>query len=83
MEVETNKAITFPDILIIREDSPIKPTVYKKPTHTGQYINYNCNHSKQVKTALSRIYYLRIPAREYIYARTTGVCREVITCLSA
>jgi hypothetical protein len=41
-EKENNRKLSFLDILIDRNDK-ITTTVYRKPTHTGQYYHYNSN----------------------------------------
>jgi hypothetical protein len=44
MEIESNNSIPFLDILVIRKDSMLTTTVYRKPTHTGRYLNFDSNH---------------------------------------
>lgn len=41
VETEKNNTIPFLDILIMREeDGSLETTVYRKPTHTGRYLNF-------------------------------------------
>ena len=41
-EVETKRRTVFLDVLISREkDGTIMAEVYRKPAHTGQYLNYH------------------------------------------
>ena len=52
-EEETNNTLPFLDCLLTRAvDGNIKTSVYKKATHTGQYINYYSNQPKSVKTSV-------------------------------
>ena len=49
-EEETDRKIPFLDCLIERtNEMSLKSKVYKKPTHTGQYINYDSNQPLHVK----------------------------------
>ena len=49
-EEEENGKIPFLDCLIVRtNDNKLKTKVYRKATHTGQYINYKSNQPLHVK----------------------------------
>ena len=49
-EEEANEQLPFLDCLIkIESDRKLKTKVYKKVTHTGQYINYHSNQPLAVK----------------------------------
>jgi hypothetical protein len=52
MEIESDSAIPFLDILVIRKEMTSTTKVYRKPTHTGQYLNFNSNHPLNVKRGL-------------------------------
>jgi hypothetical protein len=41
METESENTISFLDVLIIREETTLATKVYRKPTHTGRYLNFN------------------------------------------
>ena len=44
LEIEHQKTLPFLDLLLIREGSKIKYTVYRKPTHTNRYLNAHSHH---------------------------------------
>ncbi|XP_023722356.1 uncharacterized protein LOC111872551 [Cryptotermes secundus] len=52
METESDNAIYFLDVLVIREETALVTQVYRKPTHTGQYLNFNSNHPPHVERSL-------------------------------
>ena len=53
IEEELNGQLPFLDTLLKRnEDGSISVRVYRKPTHTDQYLNYNSNHTSQTKDAV-------------------------------
>jgi hypothetical protein len=66
METEANNNIPFLDVHVIRKQSSIITAVYRKPTHTGRYLNFHSNHPPHVKRGI--IWSL--------YNRATIICRE-------
>ena len=48
LEVEKNRYLPFLDVGITRLDSKLVTKIYRKPTHTQQYINWNSNHPKNM-----------------------------------
>ena len=54
-EAETDTGLAFLDCNTIRqEDGSIKTRVYRKPTHTNQYLNWNSNHPTEHKLGVVR-----------------------------
>jgi hypothetical protein len=49
MEIKSDSAIAFLDVLAIREETTLATKVYRKPTHTGRYLNFSPNHPPHVK----------------------------------
>jgi hypothetical protein len=52
MEIESDSTIAFFDVLVIRKGMTLSTKVYRKPTHTGRYLNFNSNHPPHVKRGL-------------------------------
>ena len=53
MEAENNNQIPFLDVLVSRTDSnQLQTSVYRKPTHTNQYVHYQSNHPPRVKSGI-------------------------------
>ena len=58
LETESNKTLPFLDILIHREDSQFKYSIYRKPTNTLSYIHFYSNHCTTVKRSIFQSMYL-------------------------
>ena len=68
-EEEKNSGIPLLDTCLqVNEDGPMKVTVYRKPTHNDQYMNFHSNHHLQHKRAVVNTVLLRAQ---------TLVCEEV------
>ena len=52
MEQEQNHQLSFLDVSLNNSADKITTSVYRKPTHTNQYINYLSNHHPQIKRAI-------------------------------
>ncbi|XP_071083943.1 uncharacterized protein [Haliotis cracherodii] len=51
IETEKDNQLPFLDVLVCRNSANrIQTSVYRKPTHTDQYIHFNSNHPLRTKT---------------------------------
>ncbi len=54
MEQEHDGKLSFLDALITRNNGTLTIDVYRKPTHTGRYLDYNSHHDKQHKISTTQ-----------------------------
>jgi hypothetical protein len=66
MEMESDSAIPFLDVLIIRKETTLATKVYRKPIHTGRYLNFKSNHPPHVKRGLI----------QSLHNRPSTICQE-------
>ena len=60
METESDERIAFLDTMVHRDaDGHLTTTVYRKPTHTDQYLAYDSHHPKSVKRGVVKCLYER------------------------
>jgi hypothetical protein len=52
MEIESDSAIAFLDVLVIRKGTTLATKIYRKPTHIGRYFNFKSNHPPHVEGSL-------------------------------
>ncbi|XP_048242931.1 uncharacterized protein LOC125375923 [Haliotis rufescens] len=53
IETEKDNQLPFLDVLVCRNSANrIQTSVYRKPTHTDQYIHFNSNYSLRTKTGI-------------------------------
>ena len=52
MEEESNRELAFLDTLLKRNNGEISVLVYRKPTHTDQYLNYSSHHQISCKESV-------------------------------
>ena len=55
MEEESNGELAFPNTLLKRNNGEISVLVYRKPTHTDQYLHYSSHHQIIEHIPLSQI----------------------------
>ena len=53
MEEESNGELAFLDILLKRNNGEISVLIYRKPTHTDQYLQYSSHHQTSCKKNIS------------------------------
>ena len=61
MEEESNGELAFLDTLLKRNNGKISVLVYRKPTHTDQYLNYSSHHQTSCNVLLSPCLVENIP----------------------
>lgn len=60
-EIQQDNKIAFLDTLVhIQEDKSIKTTIYRKATHTDQYLDFNSNHHVKQKIGIISTFKHRI-----------------------
>ena len=60
METENDNKISFLDVSVSREpDGRLTTSVYRKPTHTGQYLAHDSHHPQSVKRGIVKCLYDR------------------------
>ena len=60
METEKDNKLAFLDIAVLREpDGRLTISVYRKPTHTDQYLAYDSHHPQSVKRGIVKCLYER------------------------
>jgi hypothetical protein len=61
MEIQSEGAITFLVVPVTRRGTALTTKVYKKPTHTGRYLNFNSKHPPHVKQELFAAFMIELP----------------------
>ena len=54
MEKEQGNKLPFLDVLVTRTEQGFRSSVYRKPTFTGQNLNFNSHHPYTVKKGIVR-----------------------------
>ena len=52
LEYENEGSLPFLDVLIVKADNYLRTSVYRKPTHTNQYLAFSSNHPIHVKKGI-------------------------------
>jgi hypothetical protein len=60
MQIESESAISFLDVLVVRKGKPLTTKVCRKSTHIGRYLNFKSNHSLRVKRCIIQSLHNRI-----------------------
>ena len=57
IDIKKNNTIPFLDTLVTRDaDGLLTTTVYRKPTHTNQYLAYDLQHPQSVKRGIVKCF---------------------------
>lgn len=59
IEKEENNQLPFLDILITKDSQHFETKIYRKPTHTNRYLNFNSNHPLMIKKGVVKSLYDR------------------------
>ena len=59
MEIEVEGRLPFLDVLVTRSGSSLVTAVYRKPTHTDQYLHFKSNHPRSTKLGILKSMFLR------------------------
>jgi hypothetical protein len=51
-KIWSESVIPFLEVLVVRKEMTLANKVYRKPTHTDQYLNFRSNHPPHVKRGL-------------------------------
>lgn len=72
-EVEENNSLSFLDTVTTRVNERIQVNVYRKPTHTDKYLDFNSHHPSQHKRSVVNTL---LDRAEKLPSTNTGKCRE-------
>lgn len=53
LEIEKNGSLPFLDVNLTKKSDKLHTTIYRKPTNTGKYLNYQSNYAECVKFGLA------------------------------
>jgi hypothetical protein len=73
MEIKSDSKLPFLDVLVIRKGLTLTTKVYRKPTHTGHYLNFKLNHPLYDKSAFKCFKMQRIIKKKVVYSVLTYI----------
>ena len=74
METENDSKIAFLDTSVSREpDGRLTTSVYRKPTHTNQFLTYDLHHPQSIKRASVKCLYGRV---KRLVTKPSGISKE-------
>ena len=80
MEIEKDNTISFLDTSVSRDSNGLlTTTVYRKPTHTDQYLAYDSHHPQSVKRGIVKCLYDRAKHLTSKLSAIIGTCFERIS----
>ena len=60
LEIERDGKLPFMDVTVHRAGNELKTNVYRKPTHSGRYLNFSSHHPSNAKRSVVQALYNRI-----------------------
>ena len=72
IEKEDNNSLPFLDVLVTKEGSRMTTSIYRKPTHTDQYLHYQSYHHPRIKSGIIKC----LKARAEKVCRGSDITRE-------
>ena len=74
MEIEKDNTIPFLDTSVSRDSNNLlTTTVYRKPTHTDQYLGYDSHHPQSVKRGIVKCLYDRA---KHLTSKPSAISKE-------
>jgi hypothetical protein len=70
MEIESDSAIPFLNVLVVRKETTLTTKVRRKPIHTARYLNLRSNHPSHVERSLI----------QSLHNRASTICQEQDLC---
>ena len=80
MEKEQDNRLSFLDVLITRTEQGFRSSVYRKPTFTGLYLNFNSHHPYNVKKGIVRClqHRAKVISSDDVYQEEMDSLRETL-----
>jgi hypothetical protein len=77
LALESDNSISFLDVLVTQDEDKLTTSLYRKPTHTGLYMLWDCNQNRRYKIGLIKTLVIRI----YRICSTTSLINKELQLL--